>query len=326
MVTPLIVDANIFEEKFVPDSIVSRKKEIKKIMDCLRPARNGDCSVFAYVHGDSGTGKTAIVKSILKKHFPNNSVYINCFRDRTKHDIMEEVLLQSGFFVHGNHSVKDMIKRFENSQKKIIVCLDECEKIKNPDIIEVFSRNGCGVIMITDKPLSESKITKKIKSHASLDEIEFEGYSKEEIIEIIKDRADQGLQENAIDEDTLSEISKICNGNVTMALQTLRMLVRNSDDNNMYEINSDNLRIILEKAKRHSAEESLSALNQQQRMILEILRNHKRLPSGDLFRIYQSKSKYGANDRSYRNYMMTMKQMGLVKESGNTKGRMYEAI
>ena len=48
--------------------------------------------------------------------------------------------------------------------------------------------------------------------------------------------------------------------------------------------------------------------------------------SGKLFDEYKKASKENIVDRSYRNYMQKMEELGLVRESGSGRWKKYEII
>jgi Cdc6-like AAA superfamily ATPase len=48
--------------------------------------------------------------------------------------------------------------------------------------------------------------------------------------------------------------------------------------------------------------------------------------SGELFEKYQKASKQTVVDRSYRNYMQKMEELGLVKESNSGRWKRYMVV
>jgi hypothetical protein len=50
------------------------------------------------------------------------------------------------------------------------------------------------------------------------------------------------------------------------------------------------------------------------------------MSSGNLFEEYRKKSKENIVDRSYRNYMDRMVELGLVREQGSGRWRKYEVV
>ena len=63
-----------------------------------------------------------------------------------------------------------------------------------------------------------------------------------------------------------------------------------------------------------------------EKTLFEIIKDNKKLPSGKLFQKYRRISNEGISDRLFRYRMNRIKELGLVMESGSTKGRAYESM
>jgi Cdc6-related protein, AAA superfamily ATPase len=120
--------------------------QVKEIARCLAPLNSGKSIRNIFVYGPPGVGKTLVCKSILSEHFPNRFAYINCWSIRTAHKIWEEILRQIGFVVHGRESTTEFVKKFEKRKMRIVVCLDECDHLRDLDMLYELIRNGCGVL------------------------------------------------------------------------------------------------------------------------------------------------------------------------------------
>lgn len=324
MVKSILLDRTVFEEIFIPAKILAREEQMNELEKSLRPVRSGDYTVNVYVHGPTGTGKTLVCTTVLKKHFSGQFVYIDCFEDSTKHDIMEQVMAQAGIFVHGRPSTRDMIKRFRKSSRKFLVCLDRCELIKDQEIIEALIVNGCGLILISNQPLSVSKLALKGNSKLYLDEIEFRPYNRDEVFQILKERIHYGLAGDSITDDLLSLAAGICNGDARRGLHIVKLAARDAEMLNQEKITVENIESASQKTRSQVISTVVEKLSEKQKIIFDILKDNRRMSSGELFRIYRKLSGEDANDRSYRNQMTSLKELGLIKETGVTKGKVYE--
>jgi len=320
----ILVDRAVFEENYVPEKMIGRDEQIKQLTLCLKPVQSGDFTVNIYVHGPTGVGKTLVCTSVLKKCLPKRFIYIDCFEDNTTHDIMEQVVTQAGIFLHGRPSTRDMIKRLKKSDRKFLVCLDRCELIKEQEILESFIVNGYGLVLISNKPLSLSKFALKGNSRIYLDEIEFGPYDKETIFQILKSRVSDGISYDCISDDLLSIVSGICDGDARRALQIVKLAAREAEMIDQDSITIENIETAAKKTRSQTLSKVIERLSEKQKIIFDILRDNKKMSSGELFRVYKWLSKEEVNDRSYRNQMTALKELGLVKETGETKGKVYE--
>ena len=79
-------------------------------------------------------------------------------------------------------------------------------------------------------------------------------------------------------------------------------------------------------ANRLRMEYFLSKLNDHQRTLYEILKIHGRLDSGSIYRAYRRKVREAVVDRAYRKYMRKMIELGLVREKGFGRSRIFEVV
>jgi cell division control protein 6 len=326
MSKPILVDETVFDEAFIPERLVARKGQIEEIARCLKPAKVGKSIKNLYIYGPPGVGKTLVTKWILKENFERNSVFVNCWSKRTSHKIMEEILLQSGYVVHGKESTSDLFKKFEKLKKKPIVCLDESDHMKDTEILYVLARNSCGIILISNQAFSLTEVDYRIKSSLFLDEIEFRPYKKEEVLEILKERISYGFRPGSIGENLLSIVAGISNGDARIGLQTLKVSAKNAESKDLENVTIDEVKTAAKSARKYRLSYLLGKLNDHQRTIYEILKKSRTMDSGKLFDECKKKSKEDIIDRSYRNYMQRMEELGLVRESGIGRWKKYEII
>lgn len=321
-----MLDAGLFDEAFIPERLVSREWQIKEIHRSLKSSKTGRPVKNLFVFGPPGVGKTIVTKWILKEHFAENSVYVNCWNNRTSHKIMEEILRQIGFMVHGRESTSELIKKFEKSKKKIIVCLDESDHMKDNDILYVLARNLCGLIMISNQEFPMSDMDSRIKSSLLMDEIEFRPYNREEILEILKDRVNSGFRPGTINSNLLTMVAGLCNGDARIGLQTLRVAASEAEMKDQNMITMEEIKVAARCTRKYRLSYLLGKLNEHERTIYEILKQKKIMSSGDLFEEYRKSTKHAMVDRSYRNYMHRMEELGLVRESGSGRWKKYEIV
>jgi len=321
----IIKNSEVFEDHYHPNTLVGRKSEEKQILVYLESFSSGNMGKNIYVFGSSGVGKTTTVKSVLRK-FPNNSVYVNCWTCRTSHKIMEDILRQLGFVIHGRESTTELVKKFENSKKKnIIICLDEVDHIKDHDIFYVFARNPCCLVMISNNEHMLLKFDARIKSRLNFHVMHFEPYGDHQIREILNERIERGFHDGVFD-FTLDGVSRYCNGDARSGIQILRNAAIDAETNNLSAITSQEILLASKNVRKYRVSYLLQKLNEHQKTLYEILRESKSIESGKLFDEYCKKTDNTITDRSYRNYMQKMVEFGLVKETSSGRWKKYEII
>jgi orc1/cdc6 family replication initiation protein len=321
-----IIDESVFDEGFIPENLIGREEHVKEIARCLNPAKTGRTITNIFIHGPPGVGKTLVCRWILKEHLPNSHAYVNCWSKPTIHKVIEEILLQIGSFVHGGESTSTLIKRFEKSGKKVIVCLDESDHLKDHDILYTLARNSCGIILISNSSSSLANIDSRIASRLVLNEIEFKSYSREEILSILNERISYGLKDGVVDPSLLPIIAGMCNGDARIGLQILRIAARDTEANGNPRITIEDIKRASKHVRKRSLPYLIQKLSDHQRMIYEILKRNGSMKSGKLYAEYRKSVKEPVVDRAYRNHMEKMEELGLVRSVGSGRWKKYEIV
>jgi Cdc6-like AAA superfamily ATPase len=106
----------------------------------------------------------------------------------------------------------------------------------------------------------------------------------------------------------------------------LKLAAQDSESKNLKEITIEEIRSASKCARKYRLSYLLGKLNDHQKIIYEILKKCKTMSSGELFNEYRKSVKETKVDRSYRNYMQRMEELGLVKEIGFGRWKKYEII
>lgn len=326
MAEQIILDEELFEDSFLPEKLEGRESQIKEIARCLSPTKVGRFIKNVYLHGPPGVGKTSVIKWIMKEHFPRNSAYVNCWSKRTTHKILEEILHQQGLVIHGKEPTSELVRRFENLKRKIIVCLDECDHLKDFDILYLVARNSCALILISNEAYVLSRADQRTMSSLFIEEFSFQKYTNEEVLDILKNRARCGINPNALSEGLLSIIAKISNGDSRIGLQTLHIAAREAETSDQPKITLEDVKKGAKCTRKYKLSYVLGKLTDNQRKIFNILKENRKMPSGKLLEEFRKQSKTPVIDRSYRNHMHRMVDLGLVKQSKEGRWKEYEVV
>lgn len=321
---PILIDESFLDEEFIPERLVCREGQIKEIARCLSPARNGKSIRSIFLFGKPGVGKTLVCKWLLKEHFLKQSVYVNCWSNRTTHKVMESILSQMGQVLHGRESTSDLVKRFQSLHRKVIVCLDESDHLRDTDILYILARNACGIILISNQLSRTSEMDARIKSSLLLNEIEFKPYSKDEILSILKARTIYAIRPDSIDFNLLSLIAKMCNGDARIGLQTLKNAAKEAESKDANKITFEDIKFALKCSRKYKLSYLIGKLNEDQRAVYEILKRNPAMPSGELYRTYCKHVSSPVTDRGYRNNLERMIEIGLVKVEGTGRWKVCE--
>jgi len=292
----------------------------------LKPALRNKSIENVFLVGPSGTGKTTLAKWILESYFKEISCYVNCWKHRSTHEVLKEILLAFEVPVHGRESTGELIKRLENlvKKKRIIACLDEVDQLNDFDVLYTLARNGFGLILASTHYHTLMNLPSRIKSSLALTEIEFPAYKPDELFDILKDRVQFSFKPNSIKDELVKIVSVTAEGDARVGLEILRRAGKKAEDKDLKRVTIEEIKQAVIEAKRLKSSYSASKLNEHQKIIYEILGKKKRMSSGLLYREYCRLTKNPVVNRAYRNYIKRMVELGLVKVEGKGRWKIYE--
>jgi hypothetical protein len=279
-----------------------RNKEKAEIFSYVRK------SVNTFVCGAPGIGKTTLIKSVVDEVNGKLglAVYVDCFLYPTANAVLRETLTALGSVI-ASKSNYELTKRLKEKTKKtkLFVFIDHFESLKTNDILNIFLGLDFCICLVADYPQSYRFLNSNHRAKFTTI-LKIERLSTDQIVEILREEADSKTTDEAI-----LDIAEKCEGNIALALDKLRSFGVNRGKTAFEQID------LSEKAPIHCEDHSV---------ILGILKQQNRLPSGELYNLYCQKSELSKSERSFRNFMQTLCKQGLVKSIGDKRGRSYQIV
>jgi Cdc6-like AAA superfamily ATPase len=305
----IVNNPEVLSEKYLPEKLLHRDKERSEIVTAIK----NDVSTLVY--GPAGSGKTSVVKACLKSLNKNYlASYIDCTIYLTTYSILKEVIPRAKLIMcRSNYELMKELMR-EAKEKRIVVCLDNFESIKEKELIRKFLLIGLTVIAITDKEENIHLLSDDVRARMNM--IKFNPYTPEELLSILKNRAEKALEKWSYDEGILKRIVEKSNGSASLAINSLKLAAINAEKRRSRRIEEKDI------PKNNPG----SPLKRDERVLLEILKNHGNLPAGVLYQLYRHSVSFPRCERAFRNYMQSLASKGLVRAMGDKKGRMYEVV
>ena len=306
----IITNPEILSKNYLPEKLLYREKEKNELLSNLR----NFMSVIVY--GTPGTGKTSLVKHVFKSL--DSKVlrsYINCALYQTTYSILKEITPRAKFiFCRSNYELLKELMR-EIKQRRLVVCFDNFEKLKEKDLIKKFLLLGITLVLITDEEENLLLLPEDVRTNSA--RIKFEPYSLEQTFDILKNRAEKALARWSYSDSLLKKIAEKCKGNVALGINLLKLAAINAESKNKKTIDESDIPQI---------EDCPLKLSYDEKTLLKILKEHKSLPASKLFELYVQNSKHPKGERSFRNYMRNLCLKGLVRAIGEKRGRFYEIV
>src|SRR5437867_6666060 len=220
----IIINGLPLTEAFVPTKLLHRELQVDELEHCLAPALQDQKVNNVFLVGPTGTGKTSVAKRVLESFLQGRSVSINCWKYRTGHDVLSEILLTLQMPVHGRESVGEQVKKLEKilNQRALVVHLDEIDRLADKDLLYVLSRIGVGLVLSSTSYHTLASLPRRITASLGLSEIRFPKYTIEEAVSIIEDRVKQSLRPGSLTRALLKLSAVLADGDVRVALDTVR--------------------------------------------------------------------------------------------------------
>lgn len=304
----IIVNPEYLSDSYLPEKLLHREKEKAKLTNNLKNF------VSTFLHGPCGSGKTNLVKKVIRSLNKAPVSYVDCTIYQTTYSILKEIVPRAKLiFCRSNYELLKELMR-ETREKKFILCLDNFEKLKEKDLIKRFLLLNITVILITDEEGNLSLLTEDVR--AKLSRIGLQPYTEDQTFEILMDRAKKALAEKSFTEDLIRKIAEKVNGNITLGINLLKLSAMSAENEKREVIEVEDIPEVGLPLK----------LSLDEKILLKILKKWRSLPSRKLYDIYIRTAKYPKGERSFRNYMARLCSRGLVRAEGEKRGRIYEIV
>lgn len=278
-----------------------RSKEKAAILGYLRN------SISTFVCGPQGTGKTTLIREVAKEVTDRfgQAVYADCSLYQTANAVLRELLIALGSVI-ASKSNYELTKRLKEKTRKakLIVFLDHFEHLKNHEVLSILLGLDFCICVIADSTESHRTMSFDIRARLA-NIVKVEKLPDDRFLEII---AENG--ENKVSDEDIHAVAEKSAGNLTLALNMLRGIEANGKSVDIEELDFS----------------ETPCLGEDHTVILGILRQQNRLPSGELYDLYSQKATYTKSERSFRNFMQTLCRQGLVKAIGDKRGRSYQLV
>ena len=320
----IIKNEKMFDEDYMPPTIHFRDGQIKDLQLCLESGIKGNRPIHAFICGPSGTGKTLIARSLLKELEEHSilGIYINCWEHQSFYSIIEKITEDYRVLQSEKINAIYKIERFEKflNGRPFVIILDDVDRL-DPKDINVVLHNFCdltktGLVCIGCGMGFIKKLDDRVRSRLIPKIIECPAYSKTELMKILKERAEYGLEEGIWDVRMLRKAINMSNGDARMAIQTLRNAASYAENARARKIEVKDLKKGFIDARELKINQILDNLNQHHRIIYEVVCERKRIMSGKLWDAYKEVCKKKkiktVPQRTFQYYRDELLYMGLI--------------
>ncbi|HJN56405.1 MAG: orc1/cdc6 family replication initiation protein [Candidatus Woesearchaeota archaeon] len=248
----LFVNRSALLSSYTPESIPHRDKEMNHIASILAPALKQEKPSNLFIYGNTGTGKTLVVKHVVKnmgeisknKKIPLKVIYVNCKLKRvadTEYRLMSQLASCFGKAIPSTGLPTDEVyKSFYSAAEKeqgiILLVLDEVDQLikKVGDnvlynltrINEELKGAQISILGISNDTTLTENMDIRVKSSLSEEDVFFTLYNAVEMKSILQERASKAFHENAIEQGVIEKCAAYAareHGDARKAIELLRV-------------------------------------------------------------------------------------------------------
>lgn len=334
----IIKDARVLTEHFIPSRILHRDGQLSTIQFCLAPVVQKKRMRNIFLYGPPGSGKTCIARYVceeLTAHAPAAVyVYVNCWKYPSRFKILLSLLNSLGVVlsVHRKGTPTDElldVLRKKTKDRHLVVILDEIDKAEDSNVLyDLLETDNVGLILVSNEETALRDLDERIRSRfASAEHVEFYRYKRDEMVDIVKDRAEWGLVPGVIKRSQLGTIAENANGDARIAIDTLRVAAEFAENADAPRITDAYIEKALPKVAVLSDTKKLEMLNVHQRVLYEIIAKHREVEPVLLYTEYEKSMRNQKMEpmveRTLRKYLDRLVVSGMVEARGDGRWRVY---
>ncbi len=331
----ILLNPEVLRDSHLPDYIFSRENEVQEILNCLSPVLKKRRPMHVWLHGPVGTGKTLLARHILERFKQQHDIsgaYINCWERRTYFEVLDSLITQLRILRAEQQRTNlklEKLRKFLGTSPFLLV-LDEVDhavpRERNALLYGLSTIPNIGVIYISSGLSTLSTLEQRVRSRINPMAIRLEPYKPDELVLMLKDRAERALKQSSWNVIILQRIADLAQGDARLALQTLRNAADLAELDVSATITHRHVRRGWHNATDIERNHLLQNLTEDHRILYRLIKREGELLSGELWKLYlRTCRKLGRKPvavRTFSDYANELKHTGLIHvERARVKGR-----
>ncbi len=294
----LINNEEALDFEFVPKVMPYRETQHKYIAECIKPLFVGRTGRHLFVSGSPGIGKTAAIKSVFRELDEQTDeiipIYINCWQKNTTYKVILAICEELNYRFTQNKKTEDLFKVVNGilNKQSAVFCFDEVDKLEDVDFLytileEIYKKT---VILVTNYKEWIITLDERIKSRLNPDMLHFKEYTDAETLGILKGRIKYAFPPGVWDEDALNLISKKTYElkDIRKGLFLLKEAALTAEAESKQKISKVHAETAIKKINQFDVKDP-EDLEEDTRLVLDIVKNNSGKKIGELFDIYKKK-------------------------------------
>jgi cell division control protein 6 len=310
-------DREVLRPDYVPSHLPHREEQLKRLAGILAPVLKGSRCSNVFIYGQTGTGKTAVIRHVLDRLIhkghesgaPLEACYVNCRLAGTDYRVLSRTCEALGLEIpFTGLAVGEVFDRFKAAldarEFLLLIVLDEIDaliKMRGDTLLYELSRanenlkNGrVALIGISNDLHFKELLDPRVLSSLSEEEVVFRPYSAPELRDILFERAKLAFSNGVLTDGVVNLCAAIAaaeHGDARRALDLLRVAGELAEREGDAKVTDDHVRHAQEKIEQDRVVEVLKTLPLHSKLVLCGIYLMKQAEinesiTGDVFEVY----------------------------------------
>ena len=355
----LIKNSNILRHDYIPDKILHRDGQQELVTQSLIPLYQKSIPPNLLVYGKPGTGKTLVVKKVLKQiqnrvdknAYQIKIVFTNAKDQSNLYNVLVDLGRQLGlkskkttddklWLPSTGLSISEVFNRIlytiEKNKTNTVFVIDEIDHLAKlvdktgKDILYSITRanlklkNGSlSLVGISNDVSFKDQLDPRVISTLSEEEIVFPAYNTNEIKEILEDRIPLAFDENIVTTGALNLCASMAckqHGDARRAIKLLNVAGKTAELNQDNSITDEHVRLAAQRIEIDKESQQLNAFSLHEKLLVITIMKTPNISTGDIYSAYKSLCKITCqNELTQRRVTQMLSEIEL---SGLISGRM----
>lgn len=335
----MITDPRVFEDDYLPRELMHRGQAVEHLSRAFEPATRGERARDVLITGPSGVGKTVLARHTLDRladHADVDHAHVPCLGQTTGavlRDILHAHPHVDGSEVAANAPVDDLRGQLRSAaDRPVVVVLDEADGLHATDVLaELSAIPLVSLVVICHDPEeflagADAHVRDHLGVHVRLDR-----YGVDELAEILKARAIQGLPPAAAPTPQLRTLADEAAGVARVGIQALRAAAELAAERGRTQIADADVADAFERARHRIRASNLTSLPYHHQVLYALVHDAGGLSAGKLHERYDAVADAAYADtpatpigkRSRRNKLRKLREYDLIDWHGPPQHRVY---
>ncbi|MEM1586315.1 MAG: ORC1-type DNA replication protein [Candidatus Bathyarchaeia archaeon] len=287
-------DREVLRHDYVPEYLPHREEEILRLGEITAPTLRGSPCSNIFIYGKTGTGKTAVVRFILKRitqkaeeiNSPVKVCFVNCRLAGTEYRILAALCSSFNEKVpFTGLAVGEIFDRFRKSLESqgtiFLVALDEIDalvKMRGDALLyeltrinENLSKSKVSIIGISNDLKFKELLDPRVLSTLSEEEMVFKPYTADDLQDILMERAKIAFYDGVLSEGALKLCAALAaaeHGDARRALDLLRVAGEIAERKGDAKISEEHVREAQKRIEHDRVYESIKSLPTHSKIVL----------------------------------------------------------